>query len=49
MEKITKCTKIPVAVDAAVAAAVDVAAAAERLVSGNAGSTGPVGQRTARH
>ena len=43
---ITKCTKIAVAVDAA---AVDAAAAADRLVSGNGGSTGPVAQRTARH
>ena len=41
--------EIAVAVDAAAAAAVDAAAAADRLVSGNGGSTGPVGQRTARH
>ena len=40
--------EIAVAVDAA-AAAVDAAAAADCLVSGNGGSTGPVGQRAARH
>ena len=50
VELITKMHEIAVAVDAAAAAAVDAAAASDRLVSGNGGgSTGPVGQRTARH
>ena len=49
VELTTKMHEIAVADGAAAAAAVDAAAAADRLVSGNGGSTGTVGQRTARH
>ena len=49
MELTTKMHEIAVALDVAAASTVHAATAADRPVGGNGGSTGPAGQRTARH